>query len=181
MPANSSPPIVGFVAYSGSGKTTLLEKIIPLFRQQGLRVAIIKHAHHDFDIDHPGKDSYRLRHAGATQTIVASAQRWALIHENPSPDAEPNLNELIKQLDERQLDLILVEGFKHESIPRIEIHRPSLGKPLLCLQDPRIIALACDERPNDAPIIPQLDVNKPNEIVEFILGYFASHFYRKPS
>ncbi|MCK5605916.1 molybdopterin-guanine dinucleotide biosynthesis protein B, partial [Candidatus Pacearchaeota archaeon] len=132
--------ILGFVAYSGTGKTTLLEKLIPLLTAKGLRVGLIKHCHHDFDIDIPGKDSYRLRKAGAQQVMVASAKRWALITEQPEVQPEPVLHELLHQMEQDQLNIILVEGFKHESFPKIELHRQALAKPFLFTNDDTIIA-----------------------------------------
>lgn len=160
-------PIIGFVAGSGTGKTTLLLKIIPLMKQRGLRLGVIKHTHHRFDIDKPGKDSYRLRHAGVDQTLVASRHRWALMVET-TPLDEPNLDGLLPHLDPEKLDLILVEGFKHESIPKIEIHRPQLGHTPLFPQDPLIIAVACDVPLVIATHLPLLDMNQPEEIVAFI-------------
>ncbi len=160
-------PILGFVAYSGTGKTTLLLKIIPLMKQQGLRIGIIKHTHHQFDIDKPGKDSYRLRHAGAQQTLVASRHRWALMVETEQLD-EPDLERLLPHFDTDKLDLILVEGFKHEPFPKIEVHRPSLGYSPLFLDDKSIIAIACDTPPTVANHLPLLDINKPTEIITFI-------------
>lgn len=163
-------PILGFIAYSGTGKTTLLEQLIPRLRAHGVRVALLKHAHHDFDIDHPNKDSYRLRKAGASQVMVASRQRWALITELEESPEEPQLNELLKHLDPGQFDLLLVEGFKHEAYPKIELQRRSLGKPSLYPNDSTIIALACDETHLQAPI-PVLDINQPELITEFILNW----------
>ena len=121
----TSPPIpvLGFVGYSGAGKTTLLAKVISELAARGIRTAVIKHAHHQLDIDRPGKDSFVLRHAGAVQTIVASKRRWALMVETPSDDTEPQLGDLVRQLNAAQLDLILVEGFKHAHYPKLEIHR----------------------------------------------------------
>jgi molybdopterin-guanine dinucleotide biosynthesis adapter protein len=161
-------PVLGIAAYSGTGKTTLLRKMLPLLRAQGLRVAMVKHAHHSFDTDVPGKDSYELRKAGATQMLVASRHRWALVTETGDA-AEPRLDELLQRLDHASLDLILVEGFKAESFPKIELHRPTLGNPLLCTLDPSIIAIATDA-PLDVKLrIPVLDLNRPEHIVEFIL------------
>lgn len=160
-------PILGFVAYSGTGKTTLLKKIIPLLKEKGINTGLIKHAHHDFDIDVPGKDSYELRKAGAEQVLVASSQRWALMTETPGQD-EARLDHLIKQLDTSKLDLILVEGFKYVHYPKIECHRPSLGHELMCLEDKSIIAIATDQAPLSDVDIAQLDLNKPEEIAIFI-------------
>lgn len=164
-------PLLGFAAWSGTGKTTLLEKLVPLLVARGLRVAVIKHAHHEFDIDVPGKDSYRMRKAGARQVMVASRRRWALITEHDDGRAEPRLSELLPQLDHASLDLILVEGFKHEPIPKIELHRSSLGKPLLHSTDPRVVAIATDAPLNPAPALPVLDMNTPEEIADFIFDY----------
>ena len=126
-------PVLGFAAFSGTGKTTLLEKLIPELNQVNIRVAMVKHTHHEkFDIDKPGKDSYRLRKAGAQQMLVASSRLWALMVQEPDPEKpEPVLSELLPHLDLDRVDLILVEGFKHENISKIEIHRPLLEKPLL--------------------------------------------------
>jgi len=165
-------PILGFVAYSGTGKTTLLEQLIPRLRGHGVRVALLKHAHHNFDIDKPGKDSYRLRKAGAMQIMVASRQRWALVTELDEIQPEPQLEELLQHLDTQQFDLLLVEGFKHEAYPKIELQRHSLGKPDLYPNDPNIIALACDE-PHPNISLPVLDINKPESITEFILKWLA--------
>jgi len=167
------PPLIGFAAWSGTGKTTLLEQIIPAFRENGLRIAIIKHAHHDFDIDHDGKDSFRLRKAGAVDTIVASGKRWALIHENEITDDEPDLWQLLDQLNFDSLDLILVEGFKHESFPRIELYRTALNKPLMYPQDDKIIAIATDANDKMPHKIKKMDINNPIEIVTFIKHYFS--------
>jgi len=164
-------PVIGFVAYSGTGKTTLLLKIIPLIKQQNLRLGMIKHTHHTFDVDQPGKDSYRLRHAGADQMLVASRHRWALMAETPDYQ-EPQLNELLQHLDQKNLDLILVEGFKHENFPKIEVHRPSLKHPPMFPHDPSIIAIACDSPPQLTTDLPILDINQPAQIVEFIQQYF---------
>ena len=170
MAFNFPRPILGFVAYSGTGKTTLLEQLIPLLREHGIRVALLKHAHHDFDIDIPGKDSYRLRQAGATQVMVASKRRWALITEHHQVSDEPHLAELLVHLDPEQFDLLLVEGFKHEAYPKIELHRSVLGKPALYPNDPHIIALACDT-PEPQATIPILDINQVDAISNFIIKW----------
>ncbi len=165
------PTLIGFAAWSGTGKTTLLETVVARLQARGLRVAVIKHAHHDFDIDHPGKDSHRLRQAGARQVLVASRRRWALITEHDDDRPEPRLGELLPQLDQARLDFILVEGFKHEFIPKIELHRPALGKPLLYPEDPSIIALAIDAPIAAQPAIPILDLNDADAVCTFLLDY----------
>lgn len=171
--------ILGFAAYSGTGKTTLLEQLIPLFNEKGLNVSLIKHAHHDFDIDYPGKDSYRLRKAGAIETLVASNQRWALVHEHDHEadkfPAEPNLTELITHLTTDNIDLVLVEGFKHEAIPRIELHRKILNKPYLYPNDAQIIALATDSNDENIQALPLLDINDPRQIMHFIIREIQQH------
>ena len=159
-------PVLGFSAYSGTGKTSLLVKLLPLMKLQGLRVAMIKHAHHDFDIDKPGKDSYELRKAGAGQVLVSSAKRSALITEYEI-QVEPNIIDLINQLDIKNTDLILVEGFRHLSFPKIELHRPILGKPLIFPEDDAVIAVATDET-IDAGDLPLLNLNVVEEIAGFV-------------
>jgi len=160
-------PIVGFAAYSGTGKTTLLTQIIPLLGQLKLRLAVIKHAHHDFDIDHPGKDSYELRHAGASQMLISSAKRKALISEMDD-QTEPGLQELVRDLNQNSLDLILVEGFKREHFAKIELHRAALAKPYLYESDQDIVALATDHHISTSRSIPLLDLNQPRQIADFI-------------
>lgn len=168
MLSNARVPILGFAAYSGTGKTTLLEKLLPLLRANDLRIGVIKHAHHRFDIDQPGKDSHRLRQAGASQMLVASRHRWALMVETQTRAGEPDLDDLLRHLDQNELDIILVEGFKHEAFPRIELHRPALGKPLLFPDDPHIIAVASDAALSVATELPCLDINDPAQIAAFI-------------
>lgn len=163
--------LLGFVAYSGTGKTTLLEQLIPVLKQKGLRIAVIKHSHHAFEIDHAGKDSYRLRHAGAVQTLLTSQKRWALIEETPSRETEVTLPEAVAQLNTDKLDLILVEGFKSTAFPKIELHRPSLQKPLMYPDDNNIIAIATDTKLHLTPLIPCLDLNNIAEIVKFIINF----------
>jgi molybdopterin-guanine dinucleotide biosynthesis protein B len=163
-------PIVGFCAFSGTGKTTLLKHLLPLLKLHGLRIGVIKHAHHQFDIDQPGKDSHELRQAGATQMLVASRKRLAWVKETSEDQPEPGLQEMLTCLDPDDLDLILVEGFKQESFPKIELHRPSLGKPLLYKTLPGIIAIATDAPLTDTDIqLVQLNLNQPAEIAEFII------------
>lgn len=165
-------PLLGFAAFSGTGKTTLLEKLIPLLGQAGLRIALIKHAHHDFDTDQPGKDSYRLRKAGAGQVLLASDRRRVLITELPEP-VEPGLGELLAQLDRSRLDLVLVEGFRHLAFPKIELHRPALGRPLLFPDDPHILAVASDAVLSVECPLPLLDLNEPLQIQDFIVRKIA--------
>ncbi|MGD8910350.1 MAG: molybdopterin-guanine dinucleotide biosynthesis protein B [Chromatiales bacterium] len=166
---DSPLPLIGFSAFSGTGKTTLLKRLLPRLRAQGLRIAVIKHAHHHFDIDHPGKDSHELRKAGATQTLIASRRRVALVTEFDEDQGEPTLDELLRALDPQKLDLVLVEGFKRATFPKIELHRPALGNPLLCLDDPQIIAIATDgEIPAAPENLPRLNMNDPQEIARFI-------------
>ncbi len=167
-------PVLGFAAFSGSGKTSLLEKLIPLLREQGLRLALIKHSHHDFEMDKPGKDSDRLRRAGAGQILLASKYRTAWIREGDG-NTEPDLVELLGRLDIRGLDLVLVEGFREEPMAKIEIHRPVLEKPLLCMEDRGIVALACDEPPRQKVAVPLLALNDPEAIARFVLTWLADH------
>ncbi|MDA9498181.1 molybdopterin-guanine dinucleotide biosynthesis protein B [Bradyrhizobium sp. CCBAU 11357] len=133
--------VIGLAGWSGAGKTTLLTRLIPHFNAQGLRVSVIKHAHHQFDVDVPGKDSWRHREAGAAEVLVASSKRWALMHELRGA-AEPRLPELLEKLS--AVDLVVVEGFKREPHRKIEVHRAANGKPLLFPDDPGIAGIATD-------------------------------------
>jgi molybdopterin-guanine dinucleotide biosynthesis protein B len=160
--------IFGLAGWSGSGKTTLLAALIPELAARGLSVSTIKHAHHDFDIDRPGKDSWRHRQAGAGEVMVASARRWALMHELRG-DAEPSLDELVTRLG--PVDVVIVEGFKRHPHPKLEVHRPSLGKPLLYPDDPHIVAIASDE-PFAAPL-PLLSLGDPAAITGFMLDHLG--------
>ena len=172
MLTRAQKPVVGFAAYSGAGKTTLLKQLLPLLTGRGVRIGMIKHAHHNFDIDIPGKDSYELRKAGASQMLVASARREALVIEKAS-SSEPHLDTLIGRLNQDELDLILVEGFKQVAFPKIELYRPSVGKPALYPQDTSVIAVATDAAlpaPTDLPV---LDINNPDAIAAFILQRLA--------
>lgn len=153
--APNGAPVVGFAGWSGSGKTALLEAVIALLAQQGLALAVVKHAHHMSDIDHPGKDSWRHRKAGAGQLILASPTRWAYIHENP-PDAEPDLWSLLAVL--APCDLILVEGYKRAPIPKIEVWRGEQFGPPLWPNDPWVVAVAVPDalarEVTDRPVLP---------------------------
>ncbi|HIF9222411.1 TPA: bifunctional molybdopterin-guanine dinucleotide biosynthesis adaptor protein MobB/molybdopterin molybdotransferase MoeA [Photobacterium damselae] len=172
---NASLPLLGFAAFSGTGKTTLLEAMLPKLVEQGLRVAVIKHAHHNFDIDQEGKDSYRLRKAGASQMLISSRFRRALVTETPEVEAE--LPHLIKQLDQSVLDLILVEGFKTVSFPKIELHREEIGKPWLYPDDSNIIAVASDSKPETT--LPTLDINDLDAITSFVVNYAKTQYTQK--
>ena len=160
--------VFGLAGYSGSGKTTLLEQLIPYFTGRGLRLALIKHAHHDFDIDQPGKDSFRHRQAGATEVLVTSDRRWALMHElrgAPEPDLATHLARLAP------CDLVLVEGFKHAPLPKLEIHRAANAKPWLFAEDAYIVAIASDTSiPTNLPIF---DLNAVEAIGQFILNHLG--------
>ncbi len=161
--------ILGFAATSGTGKTTLLTQLLPLLKKAGLRVGLIKHSHHDFEIDHEGKDSFRLRKAGATPVVLVSKYRRVLIEEFET-QIEPNLIDQIALFNSAEIDLILVEGFRNEPFAKIELHRASLNKPFLYLNDPHIIAIATDTVLSTD--LPQLNLNNPDEIVAFILHNF---------
>ena len=173
-------PVIGLCAYSGTGKTTLLTQLIPLLKKRNLRIGVVKHAHHKFDIDHPGKDSYEFRQAGAEQVAVASKHRIAWIKEHPDNKDEPVLSDALSVLDSNHLDLVIVEGFKRESFPKIELHRPSLGKPLICTEDKSIIALATDAPVTTTPTPPLLDLNDINLIADFIIFYINKNAKKTP-
>jgi len=164
-------PVLGFAAYSGTGKTTLLKQLLPLLRSHGLRIGMIKHAHHDFDIDTPGKDSYELRKAGANEMLIASGKRWALMVETEKK-GDPVLQEMLDRLDQNNLDLVLVEGFKHEAFSKIELHRPSIEKPLIFPEDPNVIAIATDAELSRKTELPLLDINDIQAVVDFITADF---------
>ncbi len=158
--------IFGLAGWSGSGKTTLLTVLIPELVARGLTVSTIKHAHHEFDIDRTGKDSWRHRQAGASEVMVASARRWALMHELRG-DAEPSLDALVARIS--PVDVLLVEGFKYHPHPKIEVYRPSVGKPLLYPDDPHIVAIASDAALT-APL-PLLPLGDPGAVASFIMGF----------
>lgn len=167
---NFKLPVLGFAAYSGTGKTTLLTQLIPLLRERGIRIAMVKHAHHRFDVDIPGKDSYELRKAGAAQMLICSRHRFALMTDLEE-DQEPVLSEYLDHLDTDSADLVLVEGFKAECFPKIELHRPSLGKDLIFPDDEHIIAIATDDPDEIETDLPLLPLNQPQLIAEFILSW----------
>ena len=157
--------IFGFAGWSGSGKTTLIEQLIPRFVKHGLRVSLMKHAHHTFDVDHPGKDSYRHRHAGAAEVMVTSSRRWVLMHELRGAH-EPSFEEQVKRIS--PCDLLLVEGFKHAPIPKLEVWRAVTGEPLLHPNDPHIVAVASDTKVETK--LPLFDLGDFDGIVQFMLG-----------
>ncbi len=158
--------VFGFAGWSGSGKTTLIEKLIPRFVGAGLRVSLVKHAHHSFDVDQPGKDSYRHRHAGASEVLVTSSRRWVLMHELRGA-AEPAFDQTLERLS--PCDLVIVEGFKHAPIAKLEVWRRGTGEPLLHPNDPHIVAVASDARVETR--LPVLDLNDDAQIASFILAH----------
>ena len=158
--------VFGIAGYSGSGKTTLLEKLIPQFTARGLKVSVIKHAHHGFDIDRPGKDSYRHREAGASEVLLSCSDRWALMHEQRD-DSDVTLEDLLDRLS--PCDLVLIEGFKQEPVPKLEVYRPENGKPPLFPERDDIVAVA-----TDAPIatqLPKLPLDDMSAIAEFVMNH----------
>lgn len=160
--------IIGLAGWSGSGKTTLITKAIPRLIARGVRVSTIKHAHHGFDLDTPGKDSFMHRAAGATEVVISSANRWAILHELRGAP-EWNLADLLAKLSD--VDLILVEGFKRDRlIPKLEIHRVANGKALLHPDDPSIAAIACDST-LPAAQVPVVDLNDIEAVVDVLLKY----------
>ena len=158
--------VLGIAGYSGSGKTTLIEKLVPRLARAGLRVSLVKHAHHDFDVDHAGKDSWRHRQAGCAQVLVTSSKRWALMTELRGAP-EPGLQEQLRHL--APCDLVLVEGFKFDPIPRVEVHRRSGGQSLLFPSDPHVIAVATDE-PLETHL-PQLSLDDADGIARFVVDF----------
>lgn len=163
-------PLLGFAAYSGTGKTTLLEQLIPLLVGHGLRVALVKHSHHDIEMDKPGKDSYRLRKAGASQVVLAGTHRSVCFHEYEQAH-DSQLTEQLALLNTELLDLVLVEGYRDQPFPKIELHRPSLGKPFLHIDDQNIIAIASDQK-LVSPLV-KLDINNIEQICAFVLQHFS--------
>jgi molybdopterin-guanine dinucleotide biosynthesis adapter protein len=157
--------LIGFAGWSGSGKTTLVTSVLPVLIARGWRVSTIKHAHHGFDLDQEGKDSWRHRAAGASEVLIASETRWAIMHELRGAP-EPELEALLAHLS--PVDLVIVEGFKRSAYPKIEVHRPALGKPPLYPEDPNIVAVA-----SDAPLatrLPLLPLDRPEAIADFIMA-----------
>ncbi len=164
--------LIGFAAYSGTGKTTLIKEIVEILKKSNYRVSVIKHAHHNFDIDHPGKDSYEIRKSGAENMLISSQKRYALIHENDHNE-ELCLSDLIKVFDNLKHDIILVEGFKAESFPKIELYRKEVSnnRGLLSQEDQNIIAVATENGTKLNINLPILDINKPQDIASFIVNF----------
>lgn len=160
--------VFGFAGYSGSGKTTLIENVIPVLVEQGVRVSLVKHAHHAFDVDQPGKDSYRHRKAGATEVMLTSAKRWVLMHEIVD-QPEPELPQQLRRMS--PCDIVLVEGFKKQPIPKLEIHRQAHGAPFLFPDDPHIVAIATDDEV--ATTMPRFALDDYQTIAAFVLANAA--------
>ena len=158
--------VFGFAGWSGSGKTTLIEKLIPLIVARGLKVSLVKHAHHTFEVDQPGKDSYRHRHAGCTEVLVSSSRRWVLMHELRGAQ-EPGFEEILGRMS--PCDLLLVEGFKRERIPKLEIYRAAVGESMLHPHDESVVAIASDQRLDTK--LPQFNLNDAPGIAAFVLKH----------
>ena len=158
--------IIGLAGWSGSGKTTLITKLIPQLIERGIRVSTLKHAHHGFDLDQPGKDSFFHRAAGATEVIISSARRWAILHELRD-EPEWDLRSLVAKMS--PVDLVLVEGFKRDAFPKLEIHRAANGKPLIHPEDSHIVAIASDITLPQAKV-PVIDLNDINAIADLLLA-----------
>ena len=169
---NCQTPLIGFAAYSGTGKTTLLEKLLPILVERRLRVGVVKASHHDIEPDKPGKDSYRLRHAGATQLVLSTPGR-SVCYTERDPGTPRTLAEQLRLLDLANLDLVVVEGFRDEPFAKIELYRPVLNKLPLHPGDPNIIAIACDDSGYQPErLMPVLDINHPEQIADFIVATF---------
>ncbi|MDX2319011.1 MAG: molybdopterin-guanine dinucleotide biosynthesis protein B [Moritella sp.] len=167
-------PLLGFAAFSGTGKTTLITQLLPKLTARGLRIGMVKHSHHDVEMDDPSKDSYKLRKSGACQMVLSSPHRSILFAEQAQPK-EPKLITQLNWLNTDELDLVLVEGFRHEAFTKIELHRPCLGKPLLAVDDQHIIAIATDAAIDKKALFDKgltyLDLNDINAITDFIMHY----------
>jgi molybdopterin-guanine dinucleotide biosynthesis protein B len=160
--------VIGIAGYSGSGKTTLIERVIPILVREGLAVSLVKHAHHEFDVDRPGKDSWRHREAGCTEVLVSSSRRWALMHELREA-AEPTLSDQLKHLS--ACDVVIVEGYKREPIPKLEVHRKAAQAPLLHPGDPHVFAIATDE-PLETRL-PQLPLDDAQAVAAFLVRHLG--------
>jgi molybdopterin-guanine dinucleotide biosynthesis adapter protein len=162
--------VFGLAGWSGSGKTTLMAQLLPALLQRGVSVSTVKHAHHAFDVDQPGKDSYRHREAGATEVMVSSQNRWALMHELRGA-GEPPLAELLSHMS--PVDLVIVEGFKRAAMPKLEVHRPSVGKPLLAPDDGDIVAIATDVPVIGIGALPRFALDEAGAIADFIISHLG--------
>jgi molybdopterin-guanine dinucleotide biosynthesis adapter protein len=169
--------VIGLAGWSGAGKTTLIVRLVPELVRRGISVSTMKHAHHGFDVDQPGKDSYRHREAGATEVLVASERRWALMHELRD-HTEPSAAELMKRMS--PVDLLIVEGFKREGQDKLEIHRRETGKPLIYPEDPRVVAVLSDEPLPSCPL-PVLDIDDVGAIAEFVIAHCGLAACRSPA
>ena len=167
-----SLPLLAIVGWSGTGKTTLLQQVIPILNSKGIRAGLIKHTHHEVDVDTPGKDSYLLRKAGASQVMVASSERWALMCETPEKRSI-DLPYLLSRMDHSVLEIVLVEGFKEESVPKIVLWRAGIKGGIEKLLDEQAIAVASDQKL--ALDVPVLDINRPDNVADFIADWLKKH------
>jgi molybdopterin-guanine dinucleotide biosynthesis protein B len=167
-------PLLGFTAWSGTGKTTLLIKLLPILKDKGIKVGLIKHAHHQFEIDVEGKDSYELRKSGAEQVLVTSKNRWALLSDRTAPK-EPELQNELKRFNLDELDIMLIEGFKHECFHKIEIHRPDVGKPLIYPDDKNIIAFISPVSFSANTPLPTINIDDIDSVAEFVINYLEAN------
>ena len=170
-------PVLGIAAYSGSGKTTLIRKLIPELISRKIRPSIVKHAHHEFDIDYPGKDSYELRKAGANQVLVGSGERWAMVVETPF-GTEAELTNFLARLELAHTDIILVEGFRHVKFPKIEVYRQELERELLYPHDSDIIAVATDYVDAIGSDLPTIELEKIDSLADFVASYCLAATYQ---
>lgn len=170
---HTNTPILGIAAHSGTGKTTLLEQLLPLLKQQGLRIGMVKSSHHTIEPDTEGKDSYRLRHAGAQQLVLSTPER-SICYTEYHYSHHRNLDEQLSLLNPELLDLILVEGFREAPIPKIELHRADYERPYLYQDDSNVVAIAWDV--TDKPVLPEhmieLDINQPEQIASYIQDFY---------
>lgn len=166
------PPLLAVVARSGTGKTTLLERLLPLLQDAGLRCAVIKHSHHDFEIDVPGKDSHRLRRAGARQVLLASPYRTFWVREGDGA-SEPGLESLVARLDAADLDLVLLEGYRHARVAKLEVFRADRGEPPLYPEDRDVVAVAADAPAPAAAAVPWLPLNEPAVVADFVVAWYG--------
>ncbi|NJD08698.1 MAG: molybdopterin-guanine dinucleotide biosynthesis protein B [Methylococcaceae bacterium] len=167
-------PVVGLAAPSGTGKTTLLLRLLPLLKNRGLRVGLIKKTHHDIELDRPGKDSYELRRAGAGPVVLSGPHRRIMVTDFGEP-RDGDLADDLACFDRRVVDLVLVEGYRSAPIPKLELHRPSQGRPPLFPSDPHIVAVITDDPGMATGALPRLDLNRPDAIVDYLLNYLSSH------